>query len=79
MILHNPQYKPVLNHESIQVIMPFELFKVTDANTKEILWYEVTYKEPKTFEQYGRRAFTTESNARDYIINTIENKHHSAN
>ncbi len=77
MIFPNTQYKPVLKHESIQVIMPYEIFKVLDANTSEVLWFEVTYKDPKTFDQNARRPFAKESDARDYIIQQIEHKHNN--
>lgn len=71
MITTNQKYTPVLKHRSIQVILPYELFEVTDNNTSEVLWYEVTHAHPKTFEEYGRRVFPKESLAREFIVNQL--------
>ncbi len=58
--------------------MPYELFEVQNASTNEVLWYEVTFKDPKTFDEYAHRVFNTETLARDYIIGQITNKNNSS-
>lgn len=74
MINTNGIYKPVLKHEVEQIILPYVIYKVTDADKGNVLWYEVTFKEPTTLDEKARRPFPNDQLARDYIISEITHK-----
>jgi len=74
MIDNSKKYTPVLKHESIQIIMPYELFKVSDANNGDVLWYEVTFSKPSTLDEAVRRPFPSEEIAKDYIIGELTHR-----
>lgn len=80
MITQNIEHKAVTHYESIQVIAPYEIFKVTNILTGEVLWFEVrALKDNSEGLSISPRPFLTESAARDYIIQQITDKHQSDN
>ena len=75
MINQNIEHKSVTHYESIQVIAPYEIFEVTNAVTKEVLWFEVrALKNNVQGFELSPRPFLTESDARDFIIQQITDK-----
>ncbi|HMQ98230.1 MAG TPA: hypothetical protein PKE39_04335 [Ignavibacteria bacterium] len=80
MITENIEHKAVTHYESIQVIAPYEIFKVTNAITHDVLWFEVrALKDNAAGITMSPRPFLKESEARDYIIQQITDKHHNVN
>lgn len=80
MNIQNVEHKSVTHYESIQVIAPYEIFKVTNAITHDVLWFEVrALKDNAAGITISPRPFLSESDARDFIIAEIEHKHHSSN
>lgn len=72
MLNNANKYEPVIAHEIVQVIMPYIIYRAYDANTKKTLWYEVTHKEPKTFDEKARSPFSTAEAARAEVIRRIK-------